>query len=275
MSTLPLAGAWAALVMTVGWRFRPPPRRVRALVTDLGGGAATPTAPSAPTARGHPHAGMAERLGGWLLRRARPSRAAAASPLTARRLGLAVLAAVACVPVVPMAAPPAALLAWAAPVLAARRAERRRLAAIAADLPDLVDLLVLGVGSGLTVHLAVARVTARAGGPLADELQRVLGDVALGRRLADALDDLPARAGESVRPLVAALVASERYGAPLVAGLERLTDEVRRDRRRRAEEAARKVPVKLLFPLVTCTLPAFGLLTVAPLVASAVRSLRL
>ncbi|HYX44403.1 MAG TPA: type II secretion system F family protein, partial [Acidimicrobiales bacterium] len=112
-------------------------------------------------------------------------------------------------------------------------------------------------------------------GPLAADLRRVVDEAGRGRRLADALDDLPARAGEAVRPLVAALVASERYGAPLVAGLERLADEVRRDRRRRAEEAARKVPVKLLFPLVTCTLPAFGLLTVAPLVASAVRSLHI
>ena len=43
----------------------------------------------------------------------------------------------------------------------------------------------------------------------------------------------------------------------------------------RAEEAVRKVPVKLLFPLVTCTLPAFALLTVAPLVAGALRQLRL
>ncbi|MGH9224259.1 MAG: type II secretion system F family protein, partial [Acidimicrobiales bacterium] len=135
--------------------------------------------------------------------------------------------------------------------------------------------LVLGVGAGLTVHLAVTSVAARAPGPLAAELARTMDDVALGRRLADALDDLPARAGEAMRPLVGALVASERYGAPLVAGLERLADEVRRDRRRRAEEAARKVPVKLLFPLVLCTLPAFGLLTVAPLVASAVRSLHL
>jgi tight adherence protein C len=130
------------------------------------------------------------------------------------------------------------------------------------------------VGSGLTVHLALVQVVRRADGPLAAELRRVVDEVALGRRLADALDDLPGRAGEALRPLVAALVASERYGAPLGAGLDRLADEVRRERRRRAEEAARKVPVKLLFPLVTCTLPAFGLLTVAPLIASAVRSLR-
>jgi tight adherence protein C len=104
-------------------------------------------------------------------------------------------------------------------------------------------------------------------------LSRVSDEAAKGRRLGDALDDLPARVGEAVRPLSTALVASERYGAPLAEGLERLADEVRRDRRRRAEEAARKVPVKLLFPLVTCTLPAFGLLTVAPLIAGAVPSL--
>jgi len=268
MTPAALAVGWGVVVVSLAWRFRPAPHRVRALVAEAPGGE-----PRVDGAR--PNPGVVESLGRWLLRRVRPSRAPTATPLTARRIGLAVMAAVACLPVVPVAAGPAALVAWAAPAVASRRAERRRLAAIAADLPDVVDLLVLGVGSGLTVHLAVARVTARATGPLADELQRVVDEVALGRRLADALDDLPARAGEDARPLVGALVASERYGAPLVAGLERLADEVRRDRRRRAEEAARKVPVKLLFPLVTCTLPAFGLLTVAPLVASAVRSLRL
>jgi tight adherence protein C len=155
----------------------------------------------------------------------------------------------------------------------ARRDERRRLAALAADLPDVVDLFVLAVGAGLTVALAVATVSRRAGGPLGAELRQVCDDVAVGRRLAEALEDVPFRAGEAVRPLVAALVASERYGAPLSAGLERLADEVRRDRRRKAEEAARRIPVKLLFPLVGCTLPAFALLTVAPLIAGAVRSL--
>jgi tight adherence protein C len=135
--------------------------------------------------------------------------------------------------------------------------------------------LVLAVGAGLTVPLAVAAVARHATGPLAAELRRALADAHHGRRLADALDDVPARVGETARPLTAALVASERYGAPVVAGLERLATEVRRDRRRRAEEAARRVPVKLLFPLVTCTLPAFALLTVAPLIAGTLGSLRL
>ena len=193
----------------------------------------------------------------------------------ARRLGYALLAGSTALPVMPVVAVPLALVVWAGPGVRARRRQRRRLAAMAADLPDVVDLLVLAVGAGLTVPLAVRSVARRATGPLGAELQRACDEASLGRRLGDALDDLPTRAGEACRPLVAALVASERYGAPLGAGLERLAHEVRADRRRRAEEAARKIPVKLLFPLVSCTLPAFALLTVAPLIASAVRSLRL
>jgi tight adherence protein C len=54
-----------------------------------------------------------------------------------------------------------------------------------------------------------------------------------------------------------------------------LAAEVRAERRRRAEAAARRVPVKLLFPLVLCVLPAFGLLTVVPLLAGAATSLHL
>jgi tight adherence protein C len=196
-------------------------------------------------------------------------------PELARRLGGAVVAGGLTLLVLGVAAPAVALGAWALPMLRGRRRERGRLAALAADLPEVVDLLVLAVGAGLTVPFAVAAVARHAKGPLAAELRRVLDDVDHGRRLADALDEVPARAGESARPLVAALVASERYGAPVVSGLERLAGDVRRDRRRRAEEAARRVPVKLLFPLVMCTLPAFALLTVAPLIAGTLGSLRL
>jgi len=194
-------------------------------------------------------------------------------PLLARRIGTAAVLVISTAPVFVAAAPVAGLLGWTWPTVRARRHDRRRLAALAADLPDVVDLFVLAVGAGLTVALAVATVSRRASGPLGAELCQVCDDVALGRRLAEALDDVPRRCGEAVRPLTAALVASERCGAPLSAGLERLADEVRRDRRRKAEEAARRIPVKLLFPLVGCTLPAFALLTVAPLIAGAVRSL--
>jgi tight adherence protein C len=256
--------AWMVAALALGWRHRPAPARIRALALPIGDAGPRRT-PSRVT-------GSLEALGGLVLRRVGRR---TAPPETGRRLGTALAVAAVAAVAIPLAAVPAGLLAWALPAVRARREHRRRLADIAADLPDVVDLLVLAVGAGLTVRLAVGAVARRSPGPLGEELARAGAEADLGRRLADALDDLPARAGEATRPLVAALIASERYGAPLGASLERLAHEVRADRRRRAEEAARKVPVKLLFPLVSCTLPAFGLLTVAPLIASAVRSLRL
>jgi tight adherence protein C len=275
MTSVPaLVLAWMAVALGAGWRHRPAPARLRSLRPA----APAPADPVAGVIEDRPGPGLAaalgrllDRLGQAVLRRLGRT----PDPADSRRLGTALVVVALALPVLPPLAVPAGAVAWALPALAARRRHRRMLAAIAADLPDVVDLLVLAVGAGLTVRLAVAAVARRAPGPLGAELARAGHDADLGRRLADALDDIPERAGEATRPLVAALVASERYGAPLGASLERLASEVRADRRRRAEEAARKVPVKLLFPLVSCTLPAFGLLTVAPLIASAVRSLRL
>lgn len=154
---------------------------------------------------------------------------------------------------------------------------RRRRAAVVAAVPDLVDLFAVAIGAGLNVRLAVEAVARRApAGPVTDELRRVAEAAAAGGRLADALEQVPARLGvDDIRPLVAALVDAERYGSALGPSLDRLAEESRRRRQRRAEEVARRVPVKLLFPLVTCVLPAFGLLTVAPLIAGGLRALRL
>jgi len=215
--------------------------------------------------------------GAWTVRPrpARPVHPAARPP---RRPGLVltpVLVTLAAAVLPLLLVPLLAFGCCAVPMMRARRASQRRAEEVVRSLPEVVDLFHLAVASGLTVPLAVDAVARRARGPLAAELGAALGEVALGRRLGDALADIPVRAGEVTRPLVAALVASDRYGAPLGDALERLAAEVRADRRRRAEEAARKVPVKLLFPLVCCVLPAFGLLTVAPLIAGAIAALRL
>jgi tight adherence protein C len=159
--------------------------------------------------------------------------------------------------------------------LTAPRERRRRDAAVVVELPEVVDLLVLAVGSGRNVALAVEAVASRSPPRFAAALTAALERVGRGERLADALARVPHELGEPGRPLVAALVASERYGVPVLPTLERLALDARADRRRRAEEAARRVPVTLLFPLVLCVLPAFGLLTVAPLLAGTLGSLGL
>jgi tight adherence protein C len=160
------------------------------------------------------------------------------------------------------------------PLLAYRR-RRRVIATSARELADVIDLFALALGSGLNLRLALEAVASRAPPSWVDPLGAAVTRIKRGVGVADALERLPETTGHHAHPLASVLVSSERYGTALLPALERLAIEARFERRRHAEEAARRVPVKLLFPLVLCILPAFGALTVAPLLAGALGSLRL
>lgn len=270
MISLGLGGGWAAMVVLVLARYRPPPTRARALL-------ATSRVSHFPSARSRPN--VVVTFGNLVLDRLPGARVIAGgpnAPTTAPRgAGIGAIVAIALLGLVPPLAPVAFVAGLAVPRHLDRRQGRRRLRQLEVGLPDIVDLLVLAVGAGCNVPLALAAAGRRGSGPLAQEIQGVMDDVGRGRRLADALDDLPRRAGEPVRPLAGVLAGCERYGSPVLPALQRLADEVRLQRQRRAEVVARRIPVTLLFPLVLCILPAFALLTVAPLIAGTLRELRL
>jgi tight adherence protein C len=175
--------------------------------------------------------------------------------------------------------PPLAVAAVVGAVLGPRwvrrRTDRLRRLAVQRQLPDVVDLLVVAIAAGLTPALAVDQLATLAPKPFGGAFTEIGRRMRRGQRLADALEVLPEHLGEPARPLAHTLASTERYGTPVGPALELLAHDARRDRRRLAEEAARTVPVKLCFPLVCCTLPAFVLLTIAPLVAGALHSLRL
>jgi len=159
------------------------------------------------------------------------------------------------------------------PRVASRQAAAGRHRAVVDALPEAADLLALAVAGGLTVPAALATAGRWTPGPVGEALRRATDQVDLGRPASDAIDDLAAVLGAPGRPLVGVLAASERYGVPLGEGLDRVAREARLDRRRRAEERARRLPVLLLFPLVLCVLPAFGLLTVVPLLVGSLPDL--
>jgi pilus assembly protein TadC len=144
-----------------------------------------------------------------------------------------------------------------------RRRARDADAVLAAELPVTLDLLGVAVEAGCTPYLAVDRGLRWAPPAVAAHLTDVREACALGASFGDALDDVAARAPR-LRGLADALLASDRLGAPVGPALARLADEQRAELRRRAEAHARRVPVRLLFPLVFVVLPAFGLLTVIP-----------
>ena len=164
----------------------------------------------------------------------------------------------------------------AAALIRARRlsGERRSIETrTVAELPEVVDLFVLAHTAGLTVTDSVREVGRWGTGIVAEALAGAAVAVERGVATADALEAARNRCGPASVGLFAALVSADRYGTPLGPPLERLAHQARLDRRRAAEERARRVPVRLLFPLVVCILPAFGLLTVVPLLVESLTSL--
>jgi hypothetical protein len=145
----------------------------------------------------------------------------------------------------------------------ARHRARREGAALGVELPVTLDLLGVAVGAGCTPYLAVDMAARWAPPGMAARMAGVQHACALGATFAEALDDVAERA-PPLRPLADALLASDRLGAPVGPALARLAAEQRAELRRHAETQARRVPVRLLFPLVFVVLPAFGLLTVIP-----------
>jgi tight adherence protein C len=174
-----------------------------------------------------------------------------------------------------LVAPILALGVVRGPDLVLARRARRRQSAIEWAVPDLVELLVATTEAGLAPSVALERSSALVGGPLGGELRRVLGEVELGVPWRLAMERLVERTEvPSLRRLAAALARSNRLGTPIRSALRSVAGDLRSDRRARAEELARRAPVKMLFPLVFLILPAFLLLTVGPVVLATVHSLR-
>ena len=155
------------------------------------------------------------------------------------------------------------------PILAARR--RRNEAERA--LPDALDLLVLSIRAGLTPQQAIAELAAHAPESVRGAFALTVHRTERGRSFADALTALPETLGPRAIGLADVIATSDRYGLPLGPVLDQLTTEARDARRRIDQADARKLPVRLSFPLVVCTLPSFVLLAIAPAVIAALSSL--
>lgn len=168
---------------------------------------------------------------------------------------------------------PVAVTGWALARHRRHIAMRGHQRAVARALPDAVDLLALCARAGVALPIAHGLVAARLGSPIGPALLAADAEAAAGRSRADALIDALGPFGDRATTLAHVLAEHLRYGVPLAPALDRLGTELRAVRRRQAEEDARKVPVRLLAPLVVCVLPAFALLTVVPLLAASLRAL--
>jgi tight adherence protein C len=179
-------------------------------------------------------------------------------------LGLLILASSASLGALLLAAALAATAFFAPDILLARGAASRQ-QVIERELPDVLDQVTICVEAGLGFEAALARAAATGRGPLADELAHTLQDVQLGVPRTSALNNLLARTDvPDLRHFVVAIGQAERHGVPVSQVLRVQATELREKRRQRAEERAMKIPVKLVFPLIFCILPALFVVLVGP-----------
>ncbi|MHB8513025.1 MAG: type II secretion system F family protein [Actinomycetota bacterium] len=164
-------------------------------------------------------------------------------------------------------------LAWKCAELPAMRARRAKQEAVRSALPDALDLLVVCVHAGMGLDPALALVASSMEGPLRDALEAALRALDIGLEREVAYEALIAAADvEEVSALVAALRRADRYGTSIAATLSAYSAEVRERQLARIREHAMGAPVRMLFPLTLCFLPAFVLLAIAPSLIVAIRS---
>ncbi len=173
----------------------------------------------------------------------------------------------------PLAGIAAAVGAWVVIGRAEPADVRARREAVSRDLPYVVTLFAATLRAGAAPADGIAVVCAALPGAAADRLSGVAARLSLGLdpvRVWSALADDPelARLGR-------ALARAQASGAPVVASVERLGDELARGARAETEERARAVGVKAAVPLGLCLLPSFILIGIVPLVVALLATLDL
>jgi tight adherence protein C len=142
---------------------------------------------------------------------------------------------------------------------------RKRQHLILLQIPDALDLLTISVRAGLGFDAALGKVVEKLNGPLTDEFRRALAEVRVGKARREALRDIIPRT--EVQPLtnfIGAIIQAEQLGVSISKVLQVQSEQLRIERRQRAEEQAAKAPIKMLFPLVGCIFPSLFIVILGP-----------
>ena len=151
---------------------------------------------------------------------------------------------------------------------------KKRQKAILLMIPDTLDLLTISVRAGLGFDAALGKVVEKLKGPLSEEFRRALAEIRVGKARRDSLRDIVPRT--EVPPLtnfIGAIIQAEQLGVSISKVLQVQSEQLRIERRQRAEEQAAKAPIKMLFPLVGCIFPSLFIVILGPAIILIVQNL--
>ena len=161
-----------------------------------------------------------------------------------------------------------AAVGYLLPSMALGRIAKKRQHRIRLSLADVLDLLVVSVEAGLGLDQALQRVGEELSSThkdLSEELRLVNLEMRAGKARSEALRNLADRTGvDDLTSLAAMLIQTDKFGTSVAQSLRVHSDTLRTKRRQRAEEAAAKTGVKMVFPLVFCIFPAIWVVTIGP-----------
>lgn len=184
-----------------------------------------------------------------------------------RARGGAVVAAGLCALLAPLpVAVAVAMAGWHLPRLLTARQQKRAARELVAETMLATELCAIAVHSGRTVPQTLDAIRPFVDGRLGTALDRVVRAHRAGGLLDDLLADTADELGAVVAPLTTILRAAHTDGDPIEPALTRLADRLRDERRRSVETDVRRLSIRLLVPLVCCSLPGFVLIAVVPLV---------
>jgi tight adherence protein C len=169
-----------------------------------------------------------------------------------------------------LAAAMAALAGWILPRYVVLKKIKKRQGQVQRALPDTLDLMVVCVEAGLGLNAALLRVSEEiehVSPTMGEELTLTNLEIRAGTPRDEALRNLGERTGVAdVRSLTAMLIQTDRFGTSIATALRVHADTMRTKRRQRAEEAAAKTTIKLVFPLVLFIFPAMFVVILGPAV---------
>jgi tight adherence protein C len=142
---------------------------------------------------------------------------------------------------------------------------KKRQKAILLMVPDTLDLLTISVRAGLGFDGALGKVVEKLKGPLTEEFRRALAEIRVGKARRDALRDIvPRTEVPALTNFIGAIIQAEQLGVSISKVLQVQSEQLRIERRQRAEEMAAKAPIKMLFPLVGCIFPSLFIVILGP-----------